>query len=191
MILLLVPSVSYGQQTQGESVIAGGLGYSFVGLLFKVQIDENVQLLSTPVYHLSYDYGKSELLSLGLAASYQQFDLKYNDYQYTNLDGQLVTEDFTWNIQRINIGGRALLHYGNLENFDMYSGARLSLQSYRSKIGTTDPNFDKAKFNSTVLGAQLIVLGIRGYFTQSLGGQFEMAVGSPYFISGGLCLRIH
>ena len=72
----------------------------------------------------------------------------------------------------------------------MYSGARFGFQSYTSTADTTNPDFDATDFKSGGLGMQLIAFGARGYFTENIGFNFEFALGSPYFIMGGLSCRL-
>jgi opacity protein-like surface antigen len=191
LLFLLSPFVVTAQQTTGESVISAGVGYSLIGALFSVSSDlAETESFATPAIHFGYDYGLTDNMSLGLAVGYQKMGIRYTDYEYFNSDDELVTEDFEWSLSRLNIGARALFHYGNNDKFDMYSGARFGFQSFNSKSDSSDPNFDATDFKGGAFGVQLVAFGARGYFTEALGFNFELAIGSPYLVMGGLCYRL-
>lgn len=186
---MLFPVVVLGQNTQGQSVVTAGAGWSLLGAIFSVADGvSDTQTKVTPVIHGSFDYAITDNMSFGAAIGYQKATISYDDYEYFNADNVLVSEDFDWTISRLNIGARALFHYGKKENFDMYSGLRFGYQNFSSKYDTNDPSF-KADFKGGAMGMQLILFGARGYFNDHIGFNAELAVGSPYFVMGGLNYR--
>jgi hypothetical protein len=73
----------------------------------------------------------------------------------------------------------------------MYSGLRIGYTNWNFSTTTTDPNFDGAEsFNGGKPAFQVILFGIRGYITENIGLNTELAVGGPHFFSAGLNVRL-
>lgn len=159
-----------------------------------------------PQINIAYDRGINKWFSIGGAVSYNKgsMDLKNVVYKKTENLG-----DVKLNVSRITIGARALFHYGNANRVDMYSGVRLGVgiwgvnASSSAVDGKLDEVFNEAGGSGiwrTVLGnklrggfvmpqVQVILFGLRGYITESIGLNGELAVGSPYFASIGINYR--
>lgn len=135
-----------------------------------------------PAVQLTYDYALTNRLSLGGGVSYQSFKLAYSDY------GE-AKESFDVRLSRFNLGVRGLIHYGNSTTMDLYSGLRIGLSNWSLDVGTDNPNFDPPKAQGPAFAPQLILFGIRGYFTENLGIGGELAVGAPHVVSFGLNYR--
>ena len=189
LLLMLVPSVVFGQQTKKENVITAGAGYSFLGALLSLADGPNAQTKVIPAILLSYDHGFSDYVSLGIAVGYQQANTKYTNYDWLDADGITRTSNFEVNGSRLNIGARTLFHYGDIENLDFYSGLRVSYQQYSVSDNSPDPDFSASFKNNNLLGFQLIAFGVRGYVGKHLGFNTELAVGSPYLAMVGLNYR--
>lgn len=172
-------------------VVTAGAGWSLIGALFSVSdVSGEVSTSVSPVIHASFDYGLTKNMSIGAAFGYQRGVATISDYEYYNSANQLVTENFEWKVSILNIGARALFHYGRSEDFDMYSGVRFSYLSVNSEYETNDTSFDGDAFDKlSGVGFQLVAFGARGYFTPNLGFNAELAFGSPYFVMGGLNYR--
>ncbi|MCB0572200.1 MAG: hypothetical protein KDC66_20680 [Phaeodactylibacter sp.] len=177
-------TVATAQTQPGESVISANAGFSLVGALFSLaDIDADVKSSAPPAVQLNYDYAINELFSLGGGLSYQRFKLAYTDY------GDDM-EDFDVQLSRFNVALRGLFHYGAQEQVDMYSGIRLGLSNWSADVGTSNPDFEPPKGNGISVAPQLILFGIRGYLTDGLGINAELAVGGPHFFAIGLSYRI-
>ncbi len=74
----------------------------------------------------------------------------------------------------------------------MYSGIRTGAIIWSPEGQTTDPTLNEmfdSDYGRTVLRIQLVAFGMRGYFTDNIGANIEFAIGSPYFVTGGLNFR--
>ncbi len=176
----------YGQNL--KSTVSMNAGISLAGTLIKTGIylldgyNENdiVDYKSIPVINGAYDYMINDWLSAGIAGGYQSFD-------FTFQEGDI-------NLSRMNIAARALFHYGKSDKLDMYSGIRLGATIWNSEMiwNTSDPTLESF-FNDEYVGSffrtQLVAFGIRGYFTDNIGANIEFAIGSPYYLSGGVNFR--
>lgn len=176
-----------------KSTVSLGVGQSMVKALADVFLNNNsfdstgLKYTSLPAFYGNYDYQINEFFSVGAAGSFQLFKLK-----------NTVTSEFV-QINRTNIGIRALFHYGNTDKMDMYSGVRLSTTMWDLSTNITgDPSvtefvddlnasrfFDKA----IVIAPQIVAFGIKGYFTDMFGAHMEFSIGSPYYLSGGVNVR--
>jgi hypothetical protein len=127
--------------------------------------------------------------------------------------------DFSITVPRTTLAARFLFHYGNKKRFDCYTGFRFgvgiwsvktsanidkdvlrrAIDGLKDQVGADAvenlPSFDKVEKalktgGSFVLPqAQLILFGIRGYVTEHIGINGELAVGSPYVFSLGANYR--
>lgn len=181
------------EQIQQKHQLQLHAGLSWIGVFVNIANDvnvvEDIDISATPSFYLSYDNRIYERVSLGAAVAYQRINAFYNNYQYEQ-DGQTITEDFGSKLTRLNFSVRALYWYQLSQSLRLYSGIRLGISNWSSDTNVGDPNFSPDRFINLALGAtvapQLILLG--GNFPLSthwkLGG--ELAVGAPYFISGGV-----
>jgi opacity protein-like surface antigen len=185
----------FAQNGDYKSNIYAGAGFSLAGALFDAlgaggtgEVTTN----SLPAIQLNYDYALTPRVSAGLAFSYQGFGFDVNDYQYLDQDFNLVTEDFSADLQRTNIALRVLFHYGNSEKLDMYSGVRVGMTNWVSKINSSDPNNDffGADLSGWSFAPQLIGFGMRYYVTDNIGLSLETALGAPHFLSIGANYRL-
>ena len=179
-----------------QSTVCLNMGLSLVGGLINVSggVGENVSSYSIPAFQLTYDHMLEEWFSLGAGVSFQRMGIKYNDYTYFDEEGVLKMEDFTTKISRFNFGIRPLFHYGNFSKIDMYSGLRLGVTNWTITSNSRNPLYNPendVNFKSgLVFAPQLILFGLRGYFTENIGANFEVAVGAPHFLSFGLSYRM-
>lgn len=168
-------------------------GLSWVGIFANiasnVNVVEDIHVSATPSFYLGYDHQAYERVSLGAAIAYQRINAFYENYRYEQ-NGETITEDFGSKLTRLNFSARALYWYNTSASLQLYSGIRLGISNWSADTNTGDPNFDPDRFINLALGAavapQLILLGINYPFNNhwSFGG--ELAVGAPYFISGGV-----
>jgi hypothetical protein len=188
VLLALGHSAIVGAQNQqGESAIGVNAAYSGVsaigGLLNVFEVDDEVGYRYTPAYQLTYDYAIADMFSLGAALSYQRFTFRYTNYG-DNLD------NFNVKIGRTNVAARFLVHYGGGERFDMYSGLRAGITSWSVDVGTATTGFIPPIATAVAFAPQVILFGAKGYFSDRLGFNGEIAIGPPHLVSVGLSYRI-
>ncbi len=183
LLALLFSSTLSAQNREGESVVSLNAGFSLASALFKLsEIDANVDASTPPALQFTYDYALTKRFSLGGGIAYQRFKLAYSNY------GEAM-ESFNLRLSRFNLGARALIHYGNSETLDMYSGLRVGLSNWSADGGTDDPNFDPPKANGLFFAPQLILFGMRGYVTENLGFGGEVSIGAPHLFALGVNYR--
>ncbi len=166
-----------------------------------------------PTFQLAWDYGVVKWFSIGVAGSYNRAKYAYEDVQYKG--EKLGTVNFV--AGRTTLSIRPLFHYGNANNWDFYSGFRLGAGFWSAKL-SLDANDDLAmqlvaKIDEDLAGyvpgfirkrlvndvgaragfvapvVQFVPIGVRGYFNDHIGLNAELAVGSPYFLTGGVNYR--
>ncbi len=171
------------QNQEGQSAVGLHTGFSLASALFSLsEIDANVDASTPPAVQFTYDYALTNRVSLGGGISYQSFNLAYSDYGETN-------ENFDVRLSRFNLAVRGLFHYGNSETMDMYSGLRVGMSNWSLDVGTDNPNFDPPKASGPAFAPQLILFGMRSFFTENLGIGGELAVGAPHVVSLGINYR--
>jgi hypothetical protein len=196
---IIAPKQAAAQKYQGQSVVTGGVGFSFVGLLLGV-IDNTVDAATdirstkTPVIIGAYDYGVSDRFSIGVGYTYQGMTLKYDSYYKPNFSGSgdtIVTGNFTDRLSRQNFGIRPLFHFGDIDDLDIYAGLRLSF--VRWSYNTNRPDFDISGATKLLGGVSPIkvqgLFGMRYFFTENIGFNTEFAIGPSYLAMVGINAR--
>jgi len=180
------------QAQDHKSAITVNAGFSLVGGLFDLPDAGNttgdVSSYSLPAIQVGYDYFILNWFSVGAAGSFQFMGVDYDNY----VDENGETVNGTLDIVRSNFAARALFHYFNKGRLDMYSGVRLGLTNWAISDDLSNESYD---YNSVVsstgtnFAPQLILYGLRGYITENIGLNAELAVGAPHFFSAGLNYR--
>lgn len=190
----LVSTNANAQQQQGEAAVTLGIGYSpglhILRSLANTALAESdlSKISATPIINGMVDFGVTEDFSLGVAYSFLNWN--WLD-QYTDTNGMTQTADVS--AMRHNIGARALFHFGESETTDLYAGARVgaTIWNIRSNIDVDGEN-TSSNFEIPTLPVSVHALfGVRTYFNDYVGANFEFALGTgPYMLAGGLVFRI-
>lgn len=193
MMCCLMWTSSLAQNSQGQSVVSFNIGYSVVGNLLKssLEVFEDVKTSSIPTLGLTYDYAITDLFSLGVAASYQSVSAEFTD---TYLDENSMTQtDFVKaSFARMNFAIRPLIHYGGTDELDLYSGLRIGTVMWNSSYESSQDDFDFEDadlFNGSRVSVGLVLFGMRYFFTDNIGINFDVQIGAPYIMSGGISAK--
>ncbi len=191
IIALLCFSVN-NTMAQGDhsNALTVNAGFSLVGNIFSLPDATgagDIGSYSTPAFQIGYDHFMIDWFSLGAAVSFQQMGIKYESYVDT--DGTIV--DGELKIIRMNFAARALFHYVNRDRLDLFSGLRLGFTNWNisEDFTTNDGSYDYGdvfNFSGTNFSPQVILFGVRGYFTDNFGANMELCAGAPYYFSLGL-----
>lgn len=189
LLMLPISIMAQSEECPYQSTLSLNAGFSMVGSLIDAQDytdDTDVKSYSYPAIQLTYDYNIEKWFSVGLAASYQMMGIEYSNWGTGN-------ENFKTDIKRLNVAFRPLFHYGNTGRIDMYSGLRIGLTNWTIDVETDDPDYDyedDVTFSEGInFSPQLILYGIRGYVTDNIGLNMELAIGSPHYITLGFNYR--
>ncbi len=190
----LVSTNANAQRQQGEIDITAGVGYSLGLHLLRtaanVALTESdlSKISATPLINGMVDVGLTDEFSLGGAYTFLSWN--WVD-QYTDTNGVAQTANIT--AIRHNIGARGLFHFGDNDMTDLYAGARVgaTLWNVRSDVEVDNEN-TTADFQVPTLPFSIHALfGVRAYFNDYVGANFEFALGTgPYLLAGGLTFRI-
>ncbi|MDB4162031.1 porin family protein [Bacteroidia bacterium] len=176
------------QDSEGASVATVGLGYSFFNNIIKSSLEtySDVKVKSVPTIALTYDLALTDNFSIGVAGAFQNVSGEFtNEYIDQNLDFQ--TEIATTKVSRLNIALRPLFHYGDGDRLDLYSGIRVGYLIRNVETETSDELLnvlDELDGNRFALG--LVPFGMRYFFTDNLGVNMDLQIGTPYVVSGGI-----
>ncbi len=188
-------TMSFAQENQDDkmpelemsynSTVCANAGFSLVGALFNAVANssttEDFSSTGLPAFQVTYDYQVAGFLSIGVAGSVQFMGYEYYE-TYANSQDDFVKVDVT----RTNIAFRPLFHYGNLDDFDLYSGLRIGYTMWDVSANTEDASTEG--FGSG-FALQAVAFGMRGYFTDNLGANIELAIGAPHYLSLGVSYR--
>lgn len=176
------------QDSGGASVATVGLGYSFFNNIIKSSLEtySDVKVKSVPTIALTYDLALTDNFSIGVAGAFQNVSGEFtNEYIDQNLGFQ--TEIATTKVSRLNIALRPLFHYGDGDRLDLYSGIRVGYLIRNVETETSDELLnvlDELDGNRFALG--LVPFGMRYFFTDNLGVNMDLQIGTPYVVSGGI-----
>lgn len=211
--LSLISFTAIAQNETYRNTLTGNIGFSITGasidlfdgknlLDFDLEIDDYGSVSgdfvgrSLPAFQVNYDYGITKWFSVGGGISYQNLNFTISDLSYTSPNGTVESVDrVRFSTNRINVAGRVLFHYGNAGDIDMYSGFRFGVTNWLTDFSATDAAIERdiengIPFFGVVPAAQLIPFGLRGYFGENWGANFELGIGSPHFLSLGASYRL-
>ncbi|MES2590938.1 MAG: DUF3575 domain-containing protein [Bacteroidota bacterium] len=167
LVLALVaacPNV-FAQKTAGDFVVTAGTSIG-IGV-------------TTPSINASLDYAIKNKFSLGAGVTHTQLDRFSSIYSGSVYSG---------NLSRTNIGVRALYHFVERPNWDMYTGLRLGASIWAGS-GTYD-HLIFSTSNGSVIPTLQGLFGIRYMVQDWLGLNAEIGIGAPYAISVGVSCNL-
>lgn len=183
-------ATSKAQNQQGESVVTAGIGYSLAIEFIKTSLNafEDVTSTSIPAIGITFDHGLTDNFSMGIATGFQTLSAEFND-SYLDENNNTVTEKVTSTTTRFNVAARPLFHYGGSDKLDLYSGLRIGITSLNTSYETTRDDFEVGDLGGTRLSVGLVAFGMRYYFSDNVGMNFDLQLGAPYIISAGVAAR--
>jgi hypothetical protein len=205
LLLAVISVTAFSQKAESQkpeyrSTVSIGAGPSIIGkvggLLNKIEIPDSAATMSFDaklVYGITYDYRIFKWFSVGAAFSIQKMGGTFYDFHYKDFDDVLKYINVNYDVTRLNFAVRPLFHYGNSPKLDMYSGFRMGMLSSSVALNAEVPGLVKQDIFKFGLGRrvcfQMVGFGIKYYITKNIGINTEIAIGAPYFLSGGLNVR--
>jgi len=177
----LTSSTCFAQFEANEIVYNGQIGYKLLSSLALSDntIFENTKTVSSPAYHGTIDYGINNVISVGLAYGFQKSDLVFNSGENA---ANVVAR-----IARVDLGIRTLVHYGNDNDLDLYSGVRLGYKMddlYEGKAVAPSSSNSITTGDRPTIG--IILFGLRYWPTTHFGLTTEIHWGRPYIANVGV-----
>jgi hypothetical protein len=152
----------------------------------------NFSTSGQPTLQIAYDYSFNEHFSLGIAYSRNAMFFKFDSVKFTApIENSSFEGNISLRLARNTFTLRPMVHYGQSEKIDMYSGLRLGLTVWttlvKGEIAASaseeiQKNF-KGRFGRTITvwpNASATLFGIRYYPIPNLGIGAEINVGPPY-----------
>ena len=214
-ICLIISQLSFAQNmdtrntfslSSGRSLFASARGTATPNDTLKFT---DGKIHASPTIQGTWDFAVTDWFSVGLAASYNQATVAFNDITIKKITSKSIGSASA-KISRTSFAARILFHYGK-GKFDLYSGGRLGVGIWYGKAGATindalftdllstigvGSNFITSRLNGTKLRGgfalpqvQVITFGMRYYITDNLGVNGEVAIGAPYYVSLGASYR--
>lgn len=190
--LCISTPASNAQNKEGSTVVSLNLGYGLSASVVKVGLNSfsNVNISSNLVRSVTVDYAISDYLSIGLAGGRQLINAEFDNSYISDKTNGTIDEVAKIDIKRTQFAIRPLVHYGGNERLDIYSGLRLGLTHLKLKYITDDPDLqDKIKFGGIRPSFGVVLVGMRYFVTDWLGANFDVQIGAPYLVSGGVSFK--
>jgi outer membrane protein W len=191
------------QNLEGQSVVSVRAGVGITGILIKTAakvanistsnsgLEQEVSTNNKAAISLTYDYAINDNISLGLLGSMQVYNGSIKNYGFTTANDTFILENIDFKLKRFFIGITPKYHW-NIDNekLDLYSGIRVGYIIWSNDINTSDPNFNLLdNFKLGVPAGAIVPIAANAYFTDNIGANFEVALGSPYMLSVGLQVK--
>ncbi len=191
LFFAMASSMMFAQNADYRSVLGVHAGYSLTGAIITSASDaidglgeDDLNVSGTPALQVTFDYGLTDWLSVGVAGAFQTFSFKADDYTFFDDAGMSITENASARSTRMSFALRTLFHYGNKGDLDLYSGLRLQRVQWSSSVDSADPNFGLGDdLDGGRFGIGIVPFGLRYYFTEMIGAGFEIMWGAPYVAS--------
>ena len=183
---------------KGQSTISVGYGFaspykSLFKLINVFAADPSVstKLTSLGPVGLTYEYGATDKVSVGLQVAYGSIK-----NVTTDKDGLGTGKDYivTQKMDQVSAIARVNYHFGSNAKFDPYGGLGLGYGNFKFKTTSNDPSdnaADFALFNIKVPGAFGITgqLGAKYYFSPNFGAYAEIGYLAGSFAQIGVTAK--
>lgn len=209
LVALFAASLGMAQQANAQNddykhTLTVGAGYSLTGALLKTAFDaaelsNDVSTYVTPAIGLTYDHGLTNWFSIGVAGTTQPMKFEYDgDFTYDSDDDgfadSTVTGNWNFKANRFNVALKLLFHYANSGKVDLYSGIRPGMTGWSTTFSSDVEGVEAEDLGTSFSGSRMsfgvIPFGMRGYFNDNIGLNFELNFGSPYLVTGGIAYRL-
>lgn len=124
-----------------------------------------------------FEYSLGKRIGLGLEFNYASSGIEWNETPFT----------YKITVPRMSIMPRFNLHVINKDKFDMYFATAIGYKSYKVTWESNDPNYVPASWSPSTVGYR-IAWGMRVFFVDNLGANFELGIGGA-LLSGGLTAK--
>jgi hypothetical protein len=176
-------STSKHRSVKGQLCVNAGIGESTIfTFLYSGQQAPLYNLSRSLVYNSMVDYGVSDKVMVGIGSAYQSG---------TGSPEAMHELGYTENFTRLNISARILYVVYSTRNMQVYCGFRGGV-SYWTDVVTPTPSAGSTV--QTTIGNNIAYpsvqapIGIR-LFAGPVGFHVEAALGTPYFMEGGISFR--
>jgi outer membrane protein len=204
-LLIAAVSVSVNAQDDDVAFVEKGssisLGYGFLSpykSLFKLNNlfgtgdpDVSTKYSSLGPIALTYEYGVSEKISVGLQVGYST-----NKNVTTDINGLGTGKPYitTEKLTQLSVIARGNYHFGSSSKFDPYAGLGLGYGNFTYKTTSNDPTdtpADLGLFKISVPGAFGITaqVGAKYYFSSNIGAYAEIGYLAGSFAQIGITAK--
>jgi outer membrane protein W len=202
-ILFAAISSSFAQDgdaafQKGSSTVSLGYGFASpykslfkLSNIFATDPTTSTKLSSLGPIGLTYEYGATDKISVGLQVAYGTIK-----NVTTDKDGLGAGKDYiiTQKMDQVSAVARVNYHFGSSDKFDPYGGLGLGYGNFKFKTTTNDPTdvaADFALFNIKVPGALGITgqLGAKYYFSPNFGAYAEIGYLAGSFAQVGVTAK--
>ncbi len=196
LILLILSFHANAQNEKGQIAFGLNAGFgvarAYVHSILLDTMVEDVTAKSKPALVFGADYSIHKRFSLGFQFGTQLITGNVSGHLFTNNQGVIIEEDYTYKARRNHISITPKFHYlVDNKKLDLYSGLRLGRVMWRTSNESEDPNAYSLKNDlSDRYSFGLIAFGAKIYFAKNFGANAELNFGPPYFFTFGLSYKI-
>jgi hypothetical protein len=177
--------------SKGKSTINIYYGYNVFTGIYKAVANSaavGTTVKSVGPVGVVYEYLITDKIGLGGEFGYSKTTVSYNETT-TDYMGNSSTYNYQWNFSTIRAMIRLNIHFVKSDKWDIYYLTSIGYRSTTFSFSTTEPNYTgSASFSSPIPFGVKPGLGFRYFFTENLGVNLEMAIGTP-LAGGGLSLK--
>lgn len=172
---------------QGSSTVQVGYGIGNIWkTLFKLSgaftTDGTYKVKATGPIALTYEYGASDNISVGVMLGYGKVTGTYTD----NTD---PADNYEESLTNFSALARANYHFGQSDKFDPYIGIGLGYHNFKYEFKEATPSGFPNTFAIPSAFAYAAQLGARYYVASNFGLYLEVGYVGGSFLQGGLVLR--
>jgi opacity protein-like surface antigen len=194
-LLLFATGISQAQKekamTKGENSVNVYYGYSISRSVYTsiaTSGSENLKVSGLGPIGIMYEHMLSDVVGLGVEFGYTQTKVGWQLDSYEYSTGKNVTYDYNYSFSTIRAMARANFHFLKIRSFDMYGLVSMGYRQTTLSYTTTDPFFTGGSYKSLIPFGIKPGLGMRYFFTENIGINLELALGTPA-LGGGLSVR--
>lgn len=190
IFVIAISSNSFAQDdlaySQGSSTVSVGYGFGNIWKsLFKLTgafSGGTYKTSSTGPVALTYEYGASEKISVGVAFGYSQVKGDYTDPSDP-------TSNYNESLTNISALARANYHFGQSDKFDPYVGIGLGYYNFKYKYKDAQGATDNSSFSVPTAFGFSGQLGAKYYISSNIGLYAEIGYVGGSLAQLGLTLK--
>lgn len=179
--------------SEGNSSVNLFYGANLLTSFYKGLASQNavdVKVTGVGPVGLMYEYMVTDGVGLGVEASYASTSLSYID---PSTDANGLVTNYQWNLKFATTRAffRANFHFTKSEKFDGYFFVAGGYRGSSFTVSSTDPTFVKEDYKLPRVVPPYGFkpgLGFRYFFTDNIGINMEIAIGTPV-MGGGLSFK--
>jgi len=189
------------KEPMSEAQFSAGLGIgisafpTFFRIVESLNQSDSFKSSNGPAFTGYFDWNPNNVISLGINGGFQRLSQEITGFSFSVEDSLYTIDQFSYSLNRTNIGITLKFYYDDYENLDLYTGIKAGISLFQFKVDVNDDLLvneleKKIRFPMVTPSFQIILLGAKYYPSENIGMFCELGIGAPANLQAGISVRI-